>query len=57
MEHLVAVLGLGALAGVITWAGNEFFAQGWGLPVFLLIWIIGIVVTYGGFLILDDDVF
>jgi len=57
MEHVAAILGLGVLAGIITGVGNAFFEQGWGVGVFFLIWLIGLVVTYGGFLILDGDAF
>jgi len=58
MEHALVITILGFLSGAITVVGNEFFNQGWGLGVFLVIWLITLVVSYGGFLILDgDDIF
>jgi hypothetical protein len=57
MEHVLVVLGLGALSGVITAVANTAFEQGWGAGQFFLIWLILLVVCYGGFVILDGDSF
>lgn len=56
-EHLLVILGLGGVAGAITAVGNGLFDQGWGIGIFLLIWLISFCVVYGGFLILDSSDF
>lgn len=57
MEHVFAIFGTAGVAGLVTLIGNVYFEQGWGIIPFLVIWAILLVVIYGGFLILDGDVF
>lgn len=57
MEHVGIIMILGIISGFITALANSAFGQTWGALQFFVIWVILLVIVYGGVLVIGDDVF